>query len=108
LPRPAFRVPEPSLRWADATDTRRADDTIPGRFEFHPAWNVELSKPVSPAAQLERGPYVAALGAAAHKELVMGLGKKAKREAKAVKGKTKKDAGKAKHKGKKVKNAAKH
>ena len=51
---------------------------------------------------------MAALGAAGHKELVMGLGKKAKREAKAVKGKTKKDAGKAKHKGKKVKNAAKH
>ena len=42
------------------------------------------------------------------KEPVMGLGKKAKREAKAVKGKTKKDAGKAKRKGKKVKNAAKH
>ena len=36
----------------------------------------------------------------------MGLGKKAKREAKAVKGKTKKDAGKVKHKGKKAKNAA--
>lgn len=51
---------------------------------------------------------MAALGAAGHKEPVMGLGKKAKREAKAVKGKTKKDAGKAKHKGKKVKNAAKH
>ena len=63
---------------------------------------------VSPAAQPERGPYVAALGAAGHKEPVMGLGKKAKREAKAVKGKTKKNAGKAKHKGKKVKNAAKH
>ena len=42
------------------------------------------------------------------KEPVMGLGKKAKREAKAVKGKTKKNAGKAKHKGKKAKNAAKH
>ena len=42
------------------------------------------------------------------KEPVMGLGKKAKREAKAVKGKTKKDAGKVKHKGKKAKNAAKH
>jgi hypothetical protein len=61
----------------------------------------------SAAAQLERGPYVAALGAAGQKEPVMGLGKKAKREAKAVKGKTKKDAGKAKHKGKKAKNAAK-
>jgi hypothetical protein len=42
------------------------------------------------------------------KEPVMGLGKKAKREAKAVKGKTKKDVGKVKHKGKKAKNAAKH
>jgi hypothetical protein len=42
------------------------------------------------------------------KESVMGLGKKAKREAKAVKGKTKKDVGKVKHKGKKAKNAAKH
>jgi hypothetical protein len=42
------------------------------------------------------------------KEPVMGLGKKAKREAKAVKGKTKKDAGKVKRKGKKAKNAAKH
>ena len=42
------------------------------------------------------------------KEPVMGLGKKAKREAKAVKGKTKKDVRKVKHKGKKAKNAAKH
>ena len=42
------------------------------------------------------------------KESVMGLGKKAKHEAKAVKGKTKKDAGKVKHKGRKAKNAAKH
>lgn len=56
----------------------------------------------------ERGPYVAVLAPQDTKELVMGLGKKAKREAKAVKGKTKKDAGKVKHKGKKAKNAAKH
>jgi hypothetical protein len=41
-------------------------------------------------------------------ESVMGVAKKAKREAKAAKSKTKKDAGKVKHKGKKVKNAAKH
>jgi hypothetical protein len=41
-------------------------------------------------------------------EPVMGVAKKAKREAKAAKRKTKKDAGKAKHKGKKVKNAANH
>ena len=40
----------------------------------------------------ERGPYVAALVPQdTQKEPVMGLGKKAKREAKAVKGKTKKD-----------------
>ena len=42
------------------------------------------------------------------KEAIMGLGKKAKNKAKAVKGKTKKDAGKVKHKGKKAKNAVKH
>ncbi|HZZ53791.1 MAG TPA: hypothetical protein VFE26_05855 [Trebonia sp.] len=42
------------------------------------------------------------------REPVMGVGKKAKRDAKAVKGKTKKGAGKVKHKGKKAKNAAKH
>jgi hypothetical protein len=41
-------------------------------------------------------------------ESVMGVGKKAKHEAKAIKGKSKKDARKVKHKGKKVKNAAKH
>jgi hypothetical protein len=41
-------------------------------------------------------------------ELVMGVAKKAKHEAKAAKSKTKKDVGKAKHKGKKAKNAAKH
>ena len=38
----------------------------------------------------------------------MGAGKKAKHEAKAIKGKTKKDAGKVKRKGKNAKNAAKH
>jgi hypothetical protein len=41
-------------------------------------------------------------------ESVMGVAKKAKREAKAAKSKTRRDAGKVKHKGKKVKNAAKH
>jgi hypothetical protein len=40
--------------------------------------------------------------------VAMGVAKKAKRDAKAVKGKTKKDVGKAKHKGKKVKKAVKH
>jgi len=38
----------------------------------------------------------------------MGVAKKAKHEAKAANTKTKKDAGKVKHKGKKVKNAARH
>jgi hypothetical protein len=51
---------------------------------------------------------VAALVPRDTKGVVMGLGKKAKNDAKAVKGKTKKDAGKVKHKGKKAKNAAKH
>jgi hypothetical protein len=41
-------------------------------------------------------------------EPVMGVAKKAKHEAKAVKSKTKKDAGKVKRKGKKAKDAAKH
>jgi hypothetical protein len=41
-------------------------------------------------------------------ESVMGVAKKAKHEAKAAKGKTKKGARKAGHKGKKAKNAAKH
>ncbi len=56
----------------------------------------------------ERGRYMAALMLQDAKELVMGLGKKAKNKAKAVKGKTKKDAGKVKHKGKKAKHAVKH
>jgi hypothetical protein len=38
----------------------------------------------------------------------MGAAKKAKHESKAAKSKTEKGAGKVKHKGKKVKNAAKH
>lgn len=38
----------------------------------------------------------------------MGVAKKAKSKAKAVKGQTRKDAGKVKHKGKKARNAAKH
>jgi hypothetical protein len=71
---------------------------ITGRFEPHPAWNMELSERC----------VLTALPPQDTKEPVMGLGKKAKREAKAVKGKTKKDAGKVKHKGKKAKNAAKH
>jgi hypothetical protein len=49
-----------------------------------------------------------ASGALGREGLVMGVAKKAKRDAKAVKHKGKKDAGKVKHKGKKAKNAAKH
>jgi hypothetical protein len=60
------------------------------------------------ALSWERGPYEAVLVPLDTKEPVMGVGKKAKREAKAVKGKTKKGAGKVKGKGKKAKNAAKH
>jgi len=41
-------------------------------------------------------------------ESVMGVAKKAKHDAKAVKHKGKKDAGKVTHKGKKAKKAAKH
>ena len=108
LPSPAFRVPEPFLRWLGAGDMRRVDDGISGRFELHPAWNIEPSERRVLAALLERDPYVAALPPQDTKEPVMGLGKKAKREAKAVKGKTKKDARKVKRKGKKTKNAAKH
>ena len=44
----------------------------------------------------------------AREELVMGVAKKAKGDAKAVKHKGKKGAGKVKHKGKKAKKAAKH
>jgi hypothetical protein len=47
-------------------------------------------------------------GALGKEESLMGVAKKAKHEAKSVKGKAKKDAGKVKHKGKKAKNAAKH
>jgi hypothetical protein len=111
---PAFAAsglqdPEPFLRWPGAGDARRADGVISGRFEIRPAWNLKPS---------ER--YVSGSSAGnavrmwqrwchrAQKESVMGLGKKAKHDAKAVKGKTKKDAGKVKHKGKKAKNAAKH
>jgi hypothetical protein len=50
----------------------------------------------------------AASGAWGGEEPVMGVAKKAKRDAKAVKHKGKKDAGKVKHKGKKAKKAAKH
>ena len=82
---------------------------ISGRFELHPAWNME-----PPRRRVSGRPAGNAVRMwqrwcrRTRKEPVMGLGKKAKRKAKAVKGKTKKDAGKVKHKGKKAKNAAKH
>ena len=82
---------------------------ISGRFELHPAWNME-----PPRRRVSGRPAGNAVRMwqrwcrRTRKEPVMGLGKKAKRKAKAVKGKTKKNAGKVKHKGKKAKNAAKH
>jgi uncharacterized protein YjbJ (UPF0337 family) len=80
---------------------------IAGRFELHPAWNLKPSgRRVSGSSAGTRSVYGSA--AADAKEPVMGLGKKAKNKAKAVKGKTKKDAGKVKHKGEKAKNAVKH
>jgi hypothetical protein len=58
----------------------------------------------------ERAPLTAGVGrpCRAERGVSMGVAKKAKREAKSIKGQTKKDASKAKHKGKKAKNAAKH
>jgi hypothetical protein len=47
-------------------------------------------------------------GVGDEEESVMGVARKAKHEAKAVKGKTKKGAGKVKSKGKKAKKTAKH
>jgi hypothetical protein len=87
-----------------------------GRFELHPAWNMKPSEHRVFGSSAGNAVRMGGAGAAernksclrTQKEPVMGLGKKAKREAKAVKGKTKKDAGKVKHKGKKAKNAAKH
>jgi hypothetical protein len=88
---------------------RRAEDVISGRFELHPAWNMEPSeRRVSGSSAGNAVRMWQRCRRRTQKEPVMGLGKKAKREAKAVKGKTKKDAGKVKHKGKKAKNAAKH
>lgn len=88
---------------------RRAGEVIAGRFELHPAWNLK------PSERRVRGRSAgSAVGIWQRwcrrtlKEPVMGLGKKAKNKAKAVKGKTKKDAGKVKHKGKKAKKALKH
>jgi len=82
---------------------------ISGRFELHPAWNMEPSeRRVSGSSAGNAVRMWQRWCRRTQKEPVMGLGKKAKREAKAVKGKTKKDARKVKHKGKKAKNAAKH
>jgi hypothetical protein len=81
----------------------------PTRFELHPAWNLKPSeRRVSGSSAGNAVRCRAALAPQDTKESVMGVGKKAKNKAKAVKGKTKKDAGKVKHKGKKAKNAVKH
>jgi hypothetical protein len=80
-----------------------------GKFELHPAWNMKpLERRVSGSSARTRSVCSSTGCRKTQKEPVMGLGKKAKREAKAVKGKTKKDVGKVKHKGKKANNAAKH
>jgi hypothetical protein len=101
--------PEPFLRWPGAGDAGRADGVIAGRFELHPAWNLKPSeRRVSGSSAGNAVRMWQRWCCGIQKESVMGLGKKAKHEAKAVKGKTKKDAGKVKHKGKKAKNAAKH
>jgi hypothetical protein len=109
LPCPAFRVRCLPALARHQRSKRRAGGVIAGRFELHPAWNLKPS---------ERRVSGSSAGNAVRiwqrrvpldtKEWVMGLGKKAKNKAKAVKGKTKKDAGKVKHKGKKAKNAVKH
>jgi hypothetical protein len=36
--------PEPFLRWPGAADARSADGVMSGRFELHPAWNMEPSE----------------------------------------------------------------
>lgn len=66
---------------------------VSAAFELHPARKM--------GSQPDRGV------SGDEEESVMGVAKKAKHEAKAAKGKTKKDAGKVKHKGKKAKNAVK-
>ena len=110
LPGPGLQDPESFLCWPGAGDAGRADGVRAGRFELHPAWNLEPSEAPclcgSSAGNAVRMWQRWCRGI--QKESVMGLGKKAKHEAKAVKGKTKKDAGKVKRKGKKAKNAAKH
>jgi hypothetical protein len=87
---------------------RRGDGVISGGFELHPAWNLEpAGRRVSGSSAGNAVRMWQRWCRGIQKESVMGLGKKAKNKAKAVKGKTKKDAGKVKHKGKKAKNAAK-
>jgi hypothetical protein len=81
---------------------------IAGRFELHPAWNLKPSEHRVCGSSAENAVRIWRLVPQDAKELVMGLGKKAKNKAKTVKGKTKKGAGKVKRKGKKTKNAVKH
>ena len=71
-------------------------------------WNLKPSERRVSGSSAGNAVRTAALVPQDIKESVMGLGKKAKGNAKAVKGKTKKNAGKIKHKGKKAKNAVKH
>lgn len=72
------------------------------------AWNLKPSEHRVCGSSAENAVRIWRLVPQDAKELVMGLGKKAKNKAKTVKGKTKKGAGKVKRKGKKTKNAVKH
>ena len=108
LPRPAFRVWSQSCA-GPAPQMRRAHAVMSGRFELHPAWNMESPERRVSGSSAENAVRMWQRWVPQDtREPVMGVGKKAKRDAKAVKGKTKKGAGKVKHKGKKAKNAAKH
>jgi hypothetical protein len=78
---------------APARGVADAPRPIPPGFAMNPAWKMAATR---------------SWRAGREEESVMGVAKKAKREAKAAKSKTKKGAGKVKHKGKKAKNAAKH
>jgi hypothetical protein len=79
-----------------------------GGFEVYPAWKVGATgwSGLS-GAHLGAQPVMTA-SVPRDKESVMGAVKKARHEARAVKGKTKKGAGKVKSKAKKGKRAAKH
>lgn len=83
-----------------------ADGDYPEGFEPGPAWNRGRIGSTRPGRYSGNVACLGGVGGPRAEEPVMGVAKKAKRDAKAVKHKGKKDAGKVKHKGKKVKKAA--